>query len=175
MSHGGLPPRRVDQHTAVTPRTVAPGSRATQVTNTKTNALTVEIINKPGNPVIVQDGGVLNAKSIQAYANDGDTETLIAAGANVNGLQLWSLTLSSVLASLSNAAVVQTNDVVQISPGSQIFGAVVNALAGAGQSPANGYFDLEGLEISAGKAVELVNGTTGLTHRTSAVLQYTLL
>lgn len=197
MSHGGLPPRRPDQQVAATPRTVQPGGRATQVTNSKTSPLTVQIVNKPGTPVntqiinnpttpvnvqivndpgmpvTVQDGGVTDAAGIQGYANDGASMTLISSGGNPNGLQLWSISMSSMVATSSGTGVVTTNDVLQDSSG-EIYCAIVNGGAGASFiSAVATSLDLRGLIVPAGRSLQLVNGSTGYTHRTSAVLIYT--
>lgn len=175
MSHGGVAPRRPDQYETSTPRTVQPGGRATQVTNSKTAPLTVQIINKPGNPVVVQDGGVLNVIPVQAYANDGATVNLLNPGV-LTQYQLWTLTISSLVATASGAGVVQTNDVVQLSTGA-VLGALVNGLAGTtGQSAQSAFFDLKGvlLTLTAIEQLQLVAGTTGYTHRVSAVLGYTI-
>lgn len=175
MSHGGLPARRPDQIVAATPRTVQPGQRAQQVTNSKTQPLTVQIINKPGDPVIVQDGGVLDCLSIQGYATDGGSTILLPS---VGGqYQLWFLTISSFVGTASGTGVVQTDDFVQLtgSDAGQVIGAVVNGIAGTtGFSVVAAEFDLKGLQIGPSSGVELVNGSTGYTHRTSAVLQYTV-
>lgn len=169
---GGLPARRPDQHEAQTPRGTAPGSRAVQVTNSKTNALTVRIINDPGEPVIVQDGGVLDCLSVQAYANDNTSVQLLPATLG-GSYQLWYLTISSLIATASGSGVVQVDDVVALA-GGKVLGAVVNGLAGAeGSSVVAAEFDLKGVIISA-EQVNLISGDTGYTHRVSAVLQYSI-
>lgn len=162
MSHGGLPPRRPDQIDAPTPRIPVPGARTTP------------IVNKPGTTVTVHDGGVVNAKSVQGYANDGGSSTLIAS-TNPNGVQLWSLTMSSFVGSASASGVNQTDDTVKDSTG-VIYGALESGMAGSTASvTASASFDLKGVTVPAGRSITLQNGSTSTTHRTSAVLLYTTL
>ena len=168
MSHGGIPPRRPDQIDTPTPRVPVPGARTTP------------IVNSPGTTVTVQDGGIPGALSVQGYSADGITDILVAGGTNVNGLKLWSASLSSWVGTSSVNGVNQTDDQLVDGAGN-IYMSLTNGVAfntgqnsGAG-SAASVSQELHGIIVPAGRSLKLVNGSTGTTHRTSATVIYTIL
>ena len=167
MSHGGIPPRRPDQYVTQTPQAAVPGARKTP------------IVNSPGTTVTVQDGGIPGAKSVQGYANDGATDVLVASGVNVNGLKLWSASMSSWVGTGSVNGVNQTDDMLQDGTGT-IYMSLTNGVAfntgGGGASNAAAVNqELHGIIVPAGRNLRLVNGSTGTTHRTSVTVVYTIL
>ena len=168
MSHGGIPPRRPDQYVTQTPQVPVPGARKTP------------IVNSPGTTVIVEDGGIPGAKSVQGYANDGATDVLVAAGVNVNGLKLWSASMCSWVGTGSVTGVNQTDDSLQDGTGTVYLSLENGVSFNTGQSVGAGSAasvnqDLKGIMVPAGRALRLVNGSTGTTHRTSVTVVYTIL
>ena len=172
MSHGGIPARRPDQLQTAPSQATVPGARKSAIVNA-TGAGGAVV------PVVVQDGGIPGAQSVQGYAADGITDILLAAGVNVRGIKLWSASLSSWVGTGSVVGVNQTDDQLVDGAGN-IYMSLTNGVAfntggGGSSSPASVGQELHGIIVPAGRSLKLVNGSTGTTHRTSATVIYTIL
>lgn len=169
MSHGGLPPRRPDQIDAPTPRIPVPGARTTP------------IVNKPGTTVVVQDGGIPGALSASGSIGSGSTFTLVTAGTNVNGLKLWSASISSGASQGGGGpgSTFEVEDVISDTGGNQYLACEIGLASGVSGSQHNSVSqEQHGIQVPAGKALQLVNGGaggTGATRRCSATVIYTVL
>lgn len=178
MSHGGLAPRRPDQHQAATPRGVSPGSRATQVTNSKTAALTVQIVNKPGAPVITQDGGVANMASASVLEAVSQPPTAFQTFAGAS--RIWAAHLSFAVGTNNTySGVTQLYALVRTQSG--IVLAVVDLAVAAANTAANGDADLAIPGIAVANEDKLMldvnNGTSlgtgGVMHASTTVMYST--
>lgn len=144
MSHGGLPPRRPDQVNERTPRMPVPGARTTP------------IVNKPGVPIIVQDGGVPNMNSASQVNVGPQAPTGFHTFAN-NG-RIWGAHLSFAAASngsYGTGAITQLYARVRTASFFTIC-VIELCLAGPGQ-PVNGDGDptFPGVPVLAGDALQL--------------------
>lgn len=173
--HGGLPPRRPDQHQQATPRGVAPGSRATQVTNSKTSALTVQVINKPGTPVNTQ---IINAPGVPVVTQDGGVAGMASASTLQVGPQaattfktftadsrIWAAHLSLAVGSNASYAASVTQIYALIKTSSGIVLAVIELAVSGPAQQANGDADLAipGIAVANGDHLQLdVNNNVGL-------------
>jgi hypothetical protein len=166
VSHGGLPPRRPDQRDIATPRVPVPGARTTP------------IVNSPGTTVVVEDGGIPGALSVQGYAADGQTDVLVTGGNNPNGLKLWSAAISSWVGTTAVTGSNETDDQLVDGTGT-IYLSLSNGSAapsGGGSSTAAAVSqELHGIVVPAGRSLKLVSGSTGTSHRTSVTVVYTKL
>lgn len=163
MTHGGLAPRRPDQHQQPTPRTVAPGSRATQVTNSKTAPLTVQIVNKAGTPVITQDGGVANMASADQLQVNQQVATSFHTFAAAS--RIWAVHLSFAAGSNAGYSASVTQLYAQVTTQSGIVLAVVElVIAGPAQADSgDGDLAIPGIEVAQGDKLLLdVNNGVGL-------------
>jgi len=179
MSHGGLPARRPDQHDSATPRSTAPGARLQQIANNKGLPITVEIINKPGDPVVTQDGGIPGALSAFNIASSGATVPLIPASVNVAGLLLWSASISSAAAGTPGAQWVAADDILTTGASPEI---LLACMLGQGNVPGqvanSNSQQFGGIPVPAGQPVVLVNGGssgTPVLRQCTATVVYTVL
>jgi hypothetical protein len=164
---GRLDPPRPDQVSQrQTPRSPHAGARLQRV----------QIVNFPGQPVVVEDGGIPGALSASGNIGSGNTLTLIPAGSNPNGLKLWSASLSSFVAEGGAVTGFNVTDAIVDTAGNQYL-ALQNGLGAAGQSPLAVSQEMHGIQVPKSKAVQLVNGAGAGTalHQASATVIYTVL
>lgn len=164
---GRLDPPRPDQGPQrQTPRSAHAGARLQRV----------QIVNFPGQPVVVEDGGIPGALSASNNIGSGGTVALVTSGANPNGLKLWSASISSFVAAAAVAAAFQVTDVIADTAGNQYL-AAQNGLAVPGQNAVPVAMELHGIVVPKGKALQLQNapGAGTALHQLSATVIYTVL
>jgi hypothetical protein len=168
VSHGGLPPRRPDQHDAPTPRTAVPGARTTPVINKPGTAVAVQIVNKPGTPVDVQ---IINKAGVPVTVQDGGVPNLASAAVINRGPQvattfytftgngrIWAAHLSYAIGANSTYPAATISQVyAQIVTGSGIVLGVIELTAFGPNQGGNGDGDLAipGIPVLSGDTIKL--------------------
>jgi hypothetical protein len=115
---------------------------------------------------IVYEGGVPGAQSVQFTEGDNQTDILITATRNVNGIQLWSGSISSFVSS-GGAPV---DDKISDSSGTTYL-----SVENGPNNSAVLAMSLHGIVVPAGLALELIAGNSGVTHKVAGTVIYSLL
>jgi len=111
----------------------------------------------------------------RAAAGDGGTAVIIPAVQNVNGILLWSMQMTSIVAATVAPVGVETGgDFIQ-GTGGQVFLTLENGLGAAGQSANSTSQDLWGFPLAATFGLNLVAATITTAHLVSCNVVYSLL
>lgn len=116
-----------------------------------------------------------------ASIGSGNSATLIQASANVKGIQLWSLSISSVAAESSGGAIngaFTVEDQVLDTHSTQYLATEIGLTPFGKQVTSNLSQDMSGIVVPAGAGLTLTNGGAGGTNalrRCSATVVYSML
>ena len=115
---------------------------------------------------IFYEGGVPGVQSSQFTEGDNQTDTLITANRNKNGIQLWSGSISSFVA----AGGTPVDDKLSDSSGTTY----ISVENGPNNSTALA-MSLHGIVVPAGLDLNLISGNAGVTHKVAGTVIYSLL
>jgi hypothetical protein len=115
---------------------------------------------------LIQDTGIPGVQVAESVEGDNATDILITAAANVNGIQLWAISLSSYC----GGGTTPVDDAIQDSAAVEYI-----SLENGPNNSANTSLEMKGIVVPAGRSLNLVSGNAGGTHKFAGTVIFTLL